>query len=90
MERNWRFGKNQLSNPTPKRLALALNVYSAIATTVTGWMPTVAFIPNSVQNVITPILALTILMVQAIKPFFGKSDSSQSYSAPGDEELSKK
>lgn len=65
------FGASQLKNPTPTNFVWWVRVYTAIACAVMGWMPTVSFIPHSVQDVSTSILGLTTTIANVILPFFG-------------------
>lgn len=65
------FGKNQLKNPTPANTSLIIDIISAVSGVLVSWLLTVNFIPNNISNIIGSILGLVILVVQAIKPFFG-------------------
>lgn len=96
------FGAKQLKNPTPSNFVWGVRVYTAIAGAFMGWMPTVAFIPHSFQDIATPILGFTITIANVVLPFFGVETNEkrvdikdvgsmeQPYSAPKDDELKNK
>lgn len=66
-----RFGSKQLSNPTPANIGRIIDIYTALAATVVAWIGTVDFMSSYKVKVIGSILGLTILVGQALKPFFG-------------------
>jgi len=66
-----KFGKSQLTNPTPDKVANAINIVSAISGVLVTWVSTAPFISNDISNVISSILGLVIALSLALKPFFG-------------------
>lgn len=67
------FGTDQLKKPTPTNVVLIVRIYTAIACAIIAWIPTVAFISHSAQDVIIPIIGLTVTLSNIVLPFFGVS-----------------
>lgn len=66
-----KFGRRQLTNPTPKGIAFKFNVAIAIATAVSGWVSTTPYIPSQPSSLITSLLSLAVLILMSLKPFYG-------------------
>lgn len=65
------FGPKQLKNPTPTNAVWWMRIYTVVMGVFVSWMPTVSFISHKFQDIVTPILVLTITIGNAILPFFG-------------------
>jgi len=66
-----KFGKAMLHQPTPSRHSNVIDLTSAISGVLVTWLTTATYIPNHISNIISSILGLIILLVQASKPFIG-------------------
>ena len=76
-----KFGKSQLSNPTPSNINLWVRVYTAVAGCVVAWLPTSGFIPDKITVVVASILGLTITISNIVAPFFGITFTQDSIQA---------
>lgn len=65
------FGVPSLKKPTPKKWSNAIDIFTAVAGAVSGYVITAEFIPSSVSNIIGSILGFFITIAQVIKPFIG-------------------
>lgn len=66
-----KFGKDQLKNPTPSKLANIIQVYTVVASCLLAWIGTANFIPIVTSSILQSILGLTIGISNGLKPFFG-------------------
>lgn len=66
-----RFGRKQLSNPTPASINFWIRVYTVVAGVFMGWMQTAVFIGPKTQALMSSILGLTIALGNGVAPFFG-------------------
>ena len=72
------FGTRQLGNPTPASINNLSGAITAILTGVITWLQTVDFIPSQTVKVITGLCGLGVLLMNALRPFFGQHISSDS------------
>lgn len=66
-----KFGRKQLTNPTPASINFWIRVYTVVAGVFMGWMQTAAFIGPKTQAMLSSILGLTVALGNGIAPFFG-------------------
>lgn len=66
-----RFGLKQINKPTPAIINLRMRIIVIVGNSIMGWMPTAPFIPNNIQNIITPIMSLGVIIFTAISPLYG-------------------
>ena len=72
-----RFGRSQLKNPTPSKLAAGIQVFTVVAAIVLSWIGTANFIPANTSSILQSILGLLIGIANGIKPFFGVETSQK-------------
>lgn len=72
-----KFGREQLRNPTPSRVAKILDIFTGIAGVVVAWIGTADFIASYDAKVSQSILGLLIGIAQVLKPFFGVDTRQQ-------------
>jgi len=66
-----KFGRKQLTNPTPSSVNFWIRVFTVIAGVFMGWMQTAVFIGPKTQAMLSSILGLMIALGNGIAPFFG-------------------
>lgn len=66
-----RFGKSQLSNPTPAHISRRIDITTAIAAGVSTWVSSASYIGPKSSSIITSLLGLVIIIAQILKPFYG-------------------
>lgn len=66
-----KFGRKQLRNPTPSRIAMGLDIFSGFASAVLAWIGTASFISAVTSTILQSILGLLVTLAQISKPFFG-------------------
>lgn len=65
------FGTKQLNNPTPASINNISGAITAFLTAILTWLQTVDFIPSNAVKIITGICGGLILIMNALRPFFG-------------------
>jgi len=66
-----KFGRSQLKNPTPSKLASGILLFTGIAGVVIMWIPTATYIGVHTREISSSILGLLIAIGNFAKPFFG-------------------
>lgn len=66
-----KFGRAQLKNPTPSKLADVIQVFTVVGSLVLAWIGTASFIPAYESGITQSILGLLIGIANGLKPFFG-------------------
>lgn len=66
-----KFGRKQLSNPTPSKIEFRLKVYVAVMSLVVSYLQTAAYLPALAKEISTGVLSLSVAIAVAITPFFG-------------------
>ena len=72
-----KFGRKQLSNPTPKGVAFNINIIIGVCTAVSGWISSASYIPAKPSTITTSILSLVVLICMGLKPYFGVETSDK-------------
>ncbi len=72
-----KFGRKQLLNPTPSKLANSILIGTIIAGVLITWLPSASFIPATISTVMQSILGLLLAIANSIKPFFGIQTTQQ-------------
>lgn len=66
-----KFGRKQLKNPTPSKLASGILLFTGISGVVIMWIPTATYIGVHTREISSSILGLLIAIGNFAKPFFG-------------------
>lgn len=66
-----KFGRAQLSNPTPSKVNLIARVFTVVAGIFLGWMSTNNLIGPVTQGYIGSIVGLALALVNGLAPLFG-------------------
>ena len=66
-----KFGTNQINNPTPKGINLAVRIFTITVGAFLGWMQTNTLIYGETQAILGSILGLLLAIVNGIAPLFG-------------------
>lgn len=66
-----KFGLSQRNLPTPAKVNVIAGVITAAIGIFIGWTGTNDLIPPKLENVLTSILGLFLLLIPVVKPLFG-------------------
>lgn len=66
-----KFGRRQLSNPTPASINFWVRVYTIVAGAFIGWMQTAPYIGIKTQAMLSSIIGLTLGIANGLAPLFG-------------------
>jgi hypothetical protein len=72
-----KFGTRQVKNPTPAGIERFVKAFNVSAALFIAWMPTNNIIGHHAQDIITPILALLMGMINGVAPLFGIETTSK-------------
>lgn len=70
-----KFGTSQLSNPTPSKVSMGINIFIAVGGVIIGWIGTADFITSYNAKVTQSIIGLAVSLAVVLKPFFGVETS---------------
>lgn len=65
------FGLSQRNKPTPERINVIAKVLTATIGIFIGWTGTNDILPPRLENVLTSILGLVLLLIPVLIPLFG-------------------
>lgn len=72
-----KFGRKQLSNPTPASWSSAINVITVILGIIIAWLGTANFIPSNTSSVLQSVGGLILALCNGLKPFLGVVTTQQ-------------
>lgn len=65
------FGLSQRNKPTPERINVLSKVITATIGIFIGWTGTNDILPAKLENILTSVLGLFLLVIPVITPLFG-------------------